>query len=72
MLLYGPARPILPIKFGAITMSTVLAKLLLGPGELLVHQARIEGDDHQMTVRMLVNGLFWGFVIGALALFFLT
>jgi hypothetical protein len=55
-----------------MAMGSFLTRLLLGPGELLVQYAGIEGDDHQMTVRMLVNALFWGFVIAAVALFVLT
>ncbi|HVV95445.1 MAG TPA: hypothetical protein VHD15_18700 [Hyphomicrobiales bacterium] len=49
-----------------------LARMLLTPGELVVRSAHIEGDDHQVTVRMLVNSLFWGAVIGIAVLIALT
>lgn len=46
-----------------MVMGNFVTKLILGPGELVVQQAHIEGEDHQMTVRMLINALFWGFVL---------
>jgi hypothetical protein len=49
------------------SMGTLLSKLILGPGELVVRETHIEGEDHQMTVRMLVNALFWAFVIAVAA-----
>lgn len=56
---------------GSATMEA-LARMLLTPGELVVRSAHIEGDDHQVTVRMLVNSLFWGAVIGIAVLIALT
>jgi len=48
-------------------MGSLLTKLILGPGELVVRQAQIEGEDHQMTTRMLVNALFWGCIMALAA-----
>jgi hypothetical protein len=49
-----------------------IAKLLLGPGELVVRRAHIEGEDHKVTTRMLVNSLFWGAIIGTAVLVVMT
>jgi hypothetical protein len=53
-------------------MASLLTKLILGPGQLVVNQAHIEGEDHQMTVRMLINALFWGFVVAIGAFLVMT
>ena len=53
-------------------MGNLLTKLILGPGELVVRQVHIEGEDHQMTIRMLINALFWGFVITIVTLAIMT
>ncbi len=39
-----------------------LAKLILGPGEFVVGLAGVADGDHRLTIRMLVNALFWGTV----------
>ena len=43
-----------------------LAKMFLGPGEFVVARAGLDDPDHRLTIRMLVNVLFWG-VIAVLA-----
>jgi hypothetical protein len=39
-----------------------MAKMFLGPGELVVARIGVEDPDHRMTIRMLINVLFWGIV----------
>ncbi len=49
-----------------------MTRLLLWPGELVVTRSRIEGEDHQAMVRMLVNGLVWLLILLVGPIAFLT
>ena len=50
----------------AASLPTMLARLLLLPGDIACSAMGLEGDDKRELVRMLVNSLVW-IVIGMLA-----
>lgn len=46
-----------------------MSKVLLGPGEFVVARVGVEDPDHRLTIRMLVNVLFWGVIAVMAAVF---